>query len=359
MEDELLYKKIKKKLLKELKEIGPHQKIPSRTKLADKNGVTRTTIDRAVSELVGEGYLYTKGGSGTYKSEETHPNNGSGLIRDSWGVIIPDITEDTYPGILRGIEDIASENDINVIICNTDNYIEKQTKYINKLIASRVCGSIIVPAIIGKKDITPLKELGKNMPFVFCNRSINDLGKPLVKSNNFYGGFMATRHLIKQGYEEIAYISHPKYEVSLERFQGYISALTEANICFNKTNVVFEDSFEEENPGYESALSILQNEPRPDAVFAFNDKIAEGVYKATEDLGLQIGKDIGLVGYDNTSICEKFPVKLTSVSFKTYETGVIAAELLLKYMEGELENETRTEFLQPELIIRESCGSAE
>jgi DNA-binding LacI/PurR family transcriptional regulator len=356
-ENNLLYIQIKEKLIEAIKSLQPNDRLPARTELVKKYQVTRTTIDRAISELIGEGYLYSRDGSGTYVAENKAPTiateNTSNVV--SWGVILPDITRDTYPGILRGVEDVASQHDINVVICNTDNNAEKQSNYINKLIEADVKGLIIVPAIIGEADLLSFQRLQeKNIPFILCNRSVNGVEAPKVTSNSFYGGYIATRHLIQCGYHTIAYVSHPMYSVSLERYQGYLSALTEAGMELQEDYVVFEDSFNE-RAGYESTRRLLAQAPRPDAIFAFNDNTAQGAYEAITETGLNVGTDIGLVGYDNTNICEQLPVKLSSVKFKTYEIGSKAAELLLGIMRGENIPKNKTVILQPELVIRDSC----
>lgn len=355
-DNNLLYIQIKERLLEEIKTLQPNDRLPARTELVKNYQVTRTTIDRAISELIGEGYLYSRDGSGTYVTGNEAPAiaaaNTTNVI--SWGVILPDITRNTYPGILRGVEDVASQHNINVVICNTDNNSEKQTSYINKLIEADVKGLIIVPAIVGSDVLSFERLQGQNIPFVFCNRDVNGVNVPKVISNSFYGGYIATRHLIQCGYQKIAYVSHLMYSVSLERYQGYLSALTEAGMETKDDYVIFEDSFRGK-AGYESAQKILSRQPRPDAIFAFNDHTAEGVYEAITETGLNVGADIGLVGYDNTDICERLPVKLTSVKFKTYEIGSKAAELLLAIMRGENIPQNKTVILQPALVVRDSC----
>jgi GntR family transcriptional regulator of arabinose operon len=111
----LLYLKIKQNITEEIKKMRPHERIPSRVELVKRYDVTRTTVDRAISELIGEGYLYARDGSGTYVAEytEVQSTNGKNNVVN-WGVILPNIMHDTYPGILRGVADVASENDINV-----------------------------------------------------------------------------------------------------------------------------------------------------------------------------------------------------------------------------------------------------
>ena len=352
-----LYIKIKENIIEDIKGLKPDERLPSRTALVNKYNVTRTTIDRAISELIGEGYLYSLDGSGTY----VKANGKSNVVTvendvANWGVILPNIMHDGYPGILRGVEDIANRNNINVVICNTDNHTTKQSNYIDKLVESGVKGLVIVPAIIGENDLNPFKKIqAKKIPMVFCNRGVSGIVSPKVIPSSFHGGYIATKHLIQMGYRIVAFISRPMYSASLDRYQGYLSALTEANIAINEDYVFFEEEFEIARPGYEATKVILQKRPRPDAIFCFNDIIAHGAYEAISEMGLKVGEDIGLMGYDDTSICEKTPVKLTSIRCQTYEVGSIAAQLLLDIMHTENVSPNKTVILQPELVIRDSC----
>lgn len=356
MYNKLLYLKVKAEILEKIKNMNDNDRIPSRNDLIKEFECTRTTIERAISELIGEGYLYSKDGSGTYilnKLGKTEKDNESRI--DTWGVIIPDIMKDTYPGILRGVEDVANNNNINAIICNTDGDTDKQDNYIYKLIDSNVKGIVIVPVI--SKDINqlPFKKLyERNIPFVFCNRKVSGIESPQVISNNFYGGYIATKHLLNQGYRRIAYICYSYYTLALERYQGYISALNESGIDVNEDYVIFKENTDLYKAGYDSAKRLLNLNEKPDAMFCFNDTIASGANDAINSENLKVGYDIGLVGYDNTSVCERLSTKLTSVKFKTYEIGFGAGNLLLSMINGDNVDKNKTIIFQPKLVIRES-----
>ena len=352
------YVEVKERLLKEeILNKTEDERLPSRTELIEKYGVTRTTIERAISELIGEGYLYAHIGSGTYiapKRQIFHKTGSNGSVMN-WGVILPDILEDIYPGILRGIEDITSEHGINVIVCNSDGHEDKQNKYILQLIDSGISGLIIVPSFVttNSNDVfNKLKE--EKIPCVFCNRIVPGIEAPLVTSNSFYGGYIATRHLIETGRRKIAFISVPFYQIAYERFAGYKAALTEAGIQDRHEYHAFETEFFGSRLGYESAKKLLSLEEQPDAIFCLTDFTARGAYEAITEAGLTVGKDIAVIGYDNTDICDLLPVKLSSVKFRQYEIGKRAAEILLQILQKEKPADFALELFQPELIIRNS-----
>ncbi|WP_163182673.1 GntR family transcriptional regulator [Neobacillus sedimentimangrovi] len=366
MKEEMnLYEKVKKRILEDIQVLEADQRIPSRIQLAKKYGVTRTTIERAISELVGEGYLYAKDGSGTYISGSfsNKGNDSSNQNVKRWGVILPNILEDTYPGILRGIEDVASQHSIVTQVCNHDNDPDKQNHYIQNMLNVGIDGIVLVPSIIEDGNVSVFKWMEeKEIPFVACNRSIASIQSPKVISNSYHGGYLATKHLIEQGYQNIAYIASLSYSISIERYQGYLAAITDFGLTPNEEFVHFEEyspssiKFDKVNKiGYQNVKEMLSKDNRPDAFFCFDDLIAQGAYYAISESGFQVGTEIGLVGYnDNYYICNSLPGALTSIDFKAYEVGNTAANLLLDMMSGKKVSKSKTIVIQPEMKVRGS-----
>jgi DNA-binding LacI/PurR family transcriptional regulator len=222
-----------------------------------------------------------------------------------------------------------------------------------------VSGVIIVPAISEKSQTEYLNLLkAHGIPFVFCNRSITGVKAPQVITNNFYGMSMIARHLIRLGYRKIGFISAMYYIAVEQRYQAYLTVLAEHGIPIREEYIyigVAEQSIEEN--GYQGAKTLLQSEDRPEAIICFNDRVAIGACRAASELGLVIGKDIGITGYDDIKACEQIPVQLTTVRFPKYAVGKTAAELLHKMMMGEPVRQDKTIILQPEIVVRQSCGT--
>jgi DNA-binding LacI/PurR family transcriptional regulator len=355
----LRYKVIKNQLVTEIAGMNVNDRLPSRLELCKRLDTTRMTVDKAIKELVSEGVLISRQGDGTFvAAAKEEPSVHAG----SWGVIVPDVTDGFYSKIVRGVENVAQGYGINVILCNSDFDFDKQEQYIKRLSYSGVSGLIIVPVVCGENRenhllYNQLSEL--KVPFVFCARNAYGINAPVVTSNNFYGGYIATKHLLGKGYRHIAYISQQKYNASIDRCQGYIEALLENGIEINRKLIIIMDDKSHTQPdGYEMMKKILASDQVVDAVFCFCDKITPGVYQAISEAGLAVSNDIGVIGYDNTDICEKLNPAVTTVAYKSLEIGTKAAEILYKLVNKEnFSDFSDFEYylFQPELVVRDSC----
>ncbi|MEG2002921.1 MAG: substrate-binding domain-containing protein [Clostridia bacterium] len=356
----LRYKEIKNMLIDLLQDYGNDEKLPSRPHLCKLFDTTRTTLDKAIGELRDEGLIYSFNGSGTFKTSLT--GNEKLEVKTqvlNWGIIVSDITCRIFYELVRGVQNRANAHDINIIVCSSDEDVKKQDEYVYRLIKSGVNGLIIVPVVsnpINESAKLYNQLLAANIPFVFCNRAVGGIAAPVIKSNDFYGGYIATKHLIEHGYRNIAYISRYKYSTSVERCQGYMAALTESNIPINRKLIYIEGEEADINVrSYNSMVKIFESGQPIDAVFCFNDDCASGVIRAIEDNDLKISDDIGIMSYDDTEMCEVHEPKITSVKHQSLAIGETAANVLWKMTQGIELNSFDIYLEQPEITVRGSC----
>ena len=161
-----------KELFDYIQGLPDQTRIPPRTELVERFHVTRTTVDRAISELIGKGYLTSKIGSGTYvvkgKTSPWSQNNPSII----WGLILPNIAKDSYPELVRAVEDVCCASMINLIICNTDNDSQKGIQVYAEADEFQCFRIIIVPTVnnVLLDGYRELKDHG--IKYVFCNRRV-------------------------------------------------------------------------------------------------------------------------------------------------------------------------------------------
>jgi DNA-binding LacI/PurR family transcriptional regulator len=353
----LRYREIKNMLAAEIAKMNCNDRLPSRSQLCKKLDTAKATLDKAINELLAEGLLYSKGGVGTYVSDV---NEKLSIHNGNWGVIVRDVRESFYAEIVRGVEDVAQSYGINIILCNSDSDFDKQEQYIKRLIHSGVAGLIIVPILSqdpreNYRLYSQLIEM--KMPFVFCGRNAEGISAPVVASNDFYGGYIATKHLLEKGYRNIAFVSNRKLRTTVDRCQGYISALMENGIEINRKIIVMGDK-SQASPFdfcYEAMKNILSSAQPVDAVFCVTDKMVLGVYRAITEAGLAVSDDIGVIGFDNTDLCEKSSPAITSVALKNLEVGIKAAEVLYKQINKESLSDCEYYLFQPDIVVRDSC----
>lgn len=266
------------------------------------------------------------------------------------GLIIPDIANPFFPEIARGVEDIANKMGFNVFLCNTDDDLKKERKYIDALREKYVDGIILTVASDPRYE--HIAELEKSeIPIVMMDRQVGHEEGKCVFIDNLEGGYLATRHLIDLGHKRIGCITGPlKTKGAIDRYKGYEKALMEKGIEIDK-NLVVESNYKIEG-GMEATKKLLHHKDLT-AIFVCNDTMAYGAYKELKRKGYKIPEDMSIVGFDNIYLSQMLEKELTTVCQPTYKMGVAAAEMLIKVIDGKKINKKQLCF-KPELIVRKS-----
>ncbi len=344
----LRYESAKKKILEQIKIMRPNQRIKSRTQICTELNVSRATASKAINELIDEGYLYSVLGSGTF----VKANNNADQMKN-WAIILPEILTEAYPKIISGIEKVASQNNTNIILCNSYNNPVSEYNYISKMINLNVEGCIIIPNIDNAQSHEAYKLLLKSkIPFVFCNRIADGFSNvPVVKSNNYYGSYIAAKALIESGCKKLSFISMGNYSISTQRYAGFVAALYENDLPIIDDNIIIEPKKEQFK---DVILEMFNKETKPDGIFCFNDLTAANTYEALNSINVQIGSDLKIIGYDNTNICDAMIPKLTSISLEAKTIGMISAQMLGDIINNTFEDRKRLVLVKPYICYRDS-----
>ncbi len=165
----------------------------------------------------------------------------------------------------------------------------------------------------------------------------------------------ATEHLIRLGHQRVGCITNamPTYTASMQRLSGYQDALSEAGIPLNDRLVRFGD-FDLES-GYQQMTSLLQEAERPTAVFVASDVLAAGALAAARQAGLNIPRDLALVGFDDIPLARYLDPPLTTIHLPVTALVSAATEMLFQLIEGQ-QPEPANMLLDTHLVIRRSCG---
>lgn len=249
------------------------------------------------------------------------------------GVIIPDISSLFFSELARGIEDIATMYKYNIILCNSDQRMEKELQLINTLLEKQVDGLLFMGAEIKEDHLQALTST--SVPTVLAATRDADNVLPSVSIDHFQAAYDATKALVDRGHKRIAMITGPLNDPlgGLMCFEGYKKALIDAGIGLQDELVATGNYF------YESGLSVtkefLKLEQPPTAIFAANDEMAIGAIHGIQDSGMHVPGDIEVIGHDNIRLVEMVRPRLTSVVQPMYDIGAVAMRLLTKYMNNE------------------------
>ncbi len=244
------------------------------------------------------------------------------------------------------------------ILTFTASDVRDLEAYEQLLLSGRVDGFVLSDTNYNDPRIACLME--HEFPFVAFGRANPDWDFPYVDVDNEEGEYQATRHLIERGHRRIALLAWPEDSLSGNyRERGYRRALQEAGLPFNPALI------QRSAPGLNAeqnvafgraatlALLALPQDERPTALVALNDMIAMGAYHGLYDAGLEPGRDVAVVGYDDIPLIEHLRPPLSSVRQPISEAGQKVVSMLLKILRNE-PLEERHILLKPELIIRES-----
>jgi LacI family transcriptional regulator len=280
-----------------------------------------------------------------------------GLRRDKTNMIamvIPDIANPFFPGVVRGAEDVTFADGYRLILCNTDNDHTKEVVQLKSLRAYFPAGLIVIPSNFS--DLTAqARSYRENGASVVCiDRLPPNWDGDSVTIDNIDGGRKATRFLIEQGHRSIAIVTGPLFLTNAQdRLEGYRKAMREAGLDVPPGHV--QEATFDQSGGYAKTRILLRLLPRPTAIFAGNDMIAMGALRAIKEAGLRCPDDISLIGFDGLDVAEMITPSLTSVYQSPYQLGATAARMVLDRVEGhEVANQHIV--LDTELQIRESVG---
>lgn len=267
----------------------------------------------------------------------------------SIGIMVPDIANQFYPEVVRGIEDVANMYDYTIFLCNTDLDQEKEIQYFAELEEKQVDGLIFMGNLISEHLAKQISD--SEIPVVLIGTQ--HAGLPSVTIDNVRAAKDAVGLLIVQGHQRIGVITGKMKDpiMGKARLEGYREALQEAELPW-KSELVVEGGYRFKS-GYEGARQLIMLEEVPTAIFVASDEMAIGAMRAILEKGLRIPEDVAVIGFDNVDMSGKVYPSLTTVGQPMYEMGAIGMRLLTKYLQGENVAASNV-ILEYELIQRES-----
>jgi len=270
------------------------------------------------------------------------------------GLIVPDLVNPFFTVVLRGAEMVARRAGYRVLLCNTESDLTLERSYIEDMMSHRVEGLIVAPVNDNSRlNLSPLMRRG--LPFVLIDRGVPGVDSDLVQADSAAGARRLMQHLTKIGHRRIAFIiGSDDVSTTRERARGYREGLAAAGISV-EADLVIQTTVDRIG-GYRAMQQILRLESRPTAVFAVNNMTAMGAMETIREAGLSVPQDIALVCFDDVEHLAVLSPFMTVVDQPAEKFGTLAVQLLLERIGGRAGERSRLVVLQPELIVRHSCG---
>jgi len=276
------------------------------------------------------------------------------------GVVIPVITDQFFPPIIKAFEQFLRKNNYQIILNNYSMDKDLEKKQVRNLANKRVDGIIIATS---SYDDTHIREcLASNIPVVLIDRLIPGLECDSVTTDNYQATFDAISLCIRKGHKKIAMMRIVKTYTDDERFRGYKDALELNNLEVREDYITKTSSSYELDDAKRDFMHLLNLKDPPTLIFCSNIYLAAGALKARLEYNIDIPGEVSVVSFDQLS---KFPnysfVSLIKPEFSGIcqpleEIGVTAAKLMLDRIEKGVDNyqpekiELKTIFIMTESV---------
>ncbi|PIC58348.1 transcriptional regulator [Sporosarcina sp. P12(2017)] len=261
------------------------------------------------------------------------------------GLIVPDIVNPFFPELARAIEDVALAYGYTLILCNSDEDLEKEINYVKTLQQKYVAGFIVA-----SNHVEAEHYMGLDIPIVAIDRRIHS-SIPYIATDNREGARIGTEHLLDSGCRNILCMRGPSgLGPADDRFAGFMDAVKGKNIETHIIECPFHFDIAE------TMVKKILQEVSIDGIFASSDVTAAGAMKAAYSAGIHVPNQLQIVGYDGTMLASQLTPGLTTVAQDLYRMGAMAAKMLIELIKGQ-ELTEREVLIPAELLIRQTTRS--
>ncbi|MEG0259584.1 MAG: catabolite control protein A [Lysinibacillus sp.] len=249
------------------------------------------------------------------------------------GVIIPDIANNVYAELARGVEDIATMYRYNIILANSDQNEDKELQLLDTMLGKQVDGIVMMSDEVTEKMQQEINH--SPVPIVLAGSVDESQTIASVNIDYFQAAYEAILLLIQNGHTRIGFVTGPLgYTINGKyKLAAYQKALTDANIELDDTLIIAEEASYEGGLDAWTTLAALTDPPT--AYFAGSDELAIGIVNGAQDTGKTVPGDIEVISFENSKLARMARPQLTSVALPLYDIGAVAMRLLTKLMNKE------------------------
>ncbi len=274
---------------------------------------------------------------------------------DTIGVVLPDLYGEFFSELIRGIDVAARRRGLHLLVSSSHGDAGEAAVALRAM-SGRVDGLIVMSPHVDASFLS--ENLPGVLPIVLLNTHVTGHEYSSLAVDNYGGAAAMVQHLVEMGHRRIMMIAGPENNFEAEeRLRGYRETLARLVPTYDPHDVtVLRGDFTEES-GYRAGHQLQALKRLPDAVFAANDMMAIGCLFALNEAGLQVPRDVALVGFDDIPTARFISPPLTTVRVRITDMGSRALECLAFQIDNPEGTKNSIQVLQTELVVRRSCGS--
>jgi LacI family transcriptional regulator len=303
--------------------------------IAKELNVTVSTVSRALSGFAAISDATREAVFAAAKRLNYSPNRLASALKSGKtyiiGVIVPSVQAHFFASIIHSIEEGLKDSGYRVILYQSNESLNAEINGVKTLLEAQVDG-IMASLSLETEDVAHFAEVIKqNKPLILFDRVHEKLKVPTVTLDDYKAGYMATQHLINQGYKNIAYVTTiHQIRIFNDRLKGYKAALTDNNLPINEENIIFGGLSIKD--GRFGAGKLMRATNKPDAIIAGDDFTALGVIKKLKEID-ETPPKIGVIGFANEAFSAYITPNLSTIDQHPNQMGTACAKLFLEMVQ--------------------------
>jgi len=272
------------------------------------------------------------------------------------GLVVPDLLHPFFAEVAKAISTALRKKGYSLIISSSEEDPELEEQQIDHLLGRQLDALIVASS---RKTGEPSRRVENQVtPYILIDREFVGFPASFVGIDDEAAGILATDHLIAVGCERIAHIRGPEISPGIRRFEGYKKSLAQHGMQFHAEYVVAERTADVQSrqQGAEGMRRLLSVQPPPDGVFCYNDPMAMGAIDTTLEAGLNVPRDIAIIGCGNLHYDDSLRVPLSSIDQQSQQIGERSARLAMSIIAAKTPPRRRRIILDPSLVVRASTA---
>lgn len=329
-------------------------KIESENMLMKRFGVSRQTVRHGLLQLINNGVLESRQGSGTFVVDKGRGQILGRIRTKKIAVMTTYVNDYIFSPIIQAIEEVLSDEGYTMHLTFTYNSLEKEREILERFIKENdIDGLIAEPtkSNLPNPNIERYKVLEESgIPIIQINTFYGNLKAPHISLDDKAAGYMATKYLIEKGHTSIGSIFKCDDGQGSLRYAGYIKALMEYEIPIKDYRISWIDT-EDLRGNIEGFTGILNRLQDCTACLCYNDEVAGKLMEACGVSNIEVPKRLSIIGIDNANLAKYTSVPLTTIKNPVKDIGKLAA---LKMLDILNRKQVSTMELEPVIVERKS-----